>query len=126
MAYIDYNYYTNTYKGTPIAEEQFGSLAERASDVIDMVTSYLLHGVEFTQFAQLIQDNVKKATAAQVEYMFINGGETAVHGGSPSSVNIGNFSYSEGAGGEKVVSPAVICYLKPTGLLYKGVSVYGY
>lgn len=126
MAYIDYDYYTNTFKGTPISEEQFGSLAERSSDLIDIETSYVLKGVAFTQFAQLIQDNVKKATAAQVEYMFINGGETAVHGGSPSSVNIGNFSYQQAESDQKILSPMARDYLKSIGLLYKGVSVHGY
>jgi hypothetical protein len=127
MPYVDYAFYTQTFKGTSITQEQFDSLAERASDVIDMVTSYILHGVEFTRFAQLIQTNVKKAVAAQIEYMNMQGGELSVHGGSPSSVNIGNFSYQEGAGNEQqIVSPMVIQYLRPTGLLYKGVSVHGY
>ncbi|EIJ79115.1 protein gp8 [Bacillus methanolicus PB1] len=131
MAYIDKQYYDNNYNGVPIADEStFNRLAERASDVIDQMTGYLLHGQEFTQFVQFIQEQVKKATAAQIEYMVTAGGEVAVHGGgSFSSVNIGNFSYSEGEGAknlsrnEQRTSPAVIGYLRPTGLLYRGVNV---
>jgi hypothetical protein len=134
MAYIDKQYYDNNYNGVPIADEStFNRLAERASDVIDQMTGYLLHGQEFTQLAQFIQDQVKKATAAQIEYMATSG-ESVIHGSNFGSVSIGNFSYSEGSKGsndsrinrnEQRTSPAVIGYLKPTGLLYRGVSVYG-
>ncbi|PAD67026.1 hypothetical protein CHH83_20885 [Bacillus sp. 7586-K] len=124
MPYIDYTYYTDEFKGTAISQEQFDRLVVRASDLIDINTSYVLHGVDFTQFAQFIQDQVKKATAAQVEYMVMQGGETSVHGGSPSSVNIGNFSYQKGEGNEQqTMSPMTFDYLRPTGLLYRGVSV---
>jgi hypothetical protein len=127
MPYIDKTYYDETYKGMPITDpDLFDRLATRASDMIDQLTQYVLKGVEFTQFAQLIQDNVKKATAAQIEYMASLGGELAIHGGGPSSVNIGNFSYQAGSAGQQEVSPAVIKYLIPTGLLYKGVEVHGY
>jgi hypothetical protein len=130
MAYIDKQYYDNEYKGVPISDEDtFSRLAERASDIIDQMTGYLLHGQEFTQFAQFIQTQVKKAVAAQVEYM-VTAGEIVNHGSNFSSVNIGNFSYSEGSGdrinrNEQRTSPAVIEYLRPTGLLYRGVNVHG-
>jgi hypothetical protein len=123
MPYIDYTYYNGTFKGTSITQEQFDRLVVRASDLIDMITNYVLHGVEFERFAQLIQDNVKKATAAQVEYMVMQGGETSLHGGSPSSVSIGNFNYQDSGEGQQVVSPIVISYLRSIGLLYRGVSV---
>ncbi|MFS0776255.1 hypothetical protein ABC255_09635 [Neobacillus sp. 3P2-tot-E-2] len=125
MAYIDYTYYSDNYKGTAITHDQFIVLSERASDVIDQVTSYGLHGADFSELAPLIQSNVKKATAAQVEYMAIQGGELSIHGGSPTSVNIGNFSYQASNQEQPIVSPAAMNYLKPTGLLYRGVSAYG-
>jgi hypothetical protein len=133
MVYIDYKYYCDTYKGTDIEIDQFTVLAERASDLIDMLTSCSLNGVDLTLQHQLIQNNVKKATAAQVEYMANQGGELSMHGGSPASVSIGNFTYSEGGNRgqgnlsreQQIISPAVIAYLKPTGLLYRGVSTYG-
>jgi hypothetical protein len=133
MAYIDYTYYTETFKGEPITKEQFERLVERASDLVDQMTTYGLQGVDLTQAAPIIQNNVKKATAAQVEYMASQGGGMSIHGGAPASVSIGNFTYSEGGNRgqgnltreQQMVSPAVIAYLKPTGLLYRGVSTYG-
>lgn len=124
MPYIDRDYYEGVYKASSISYDVFDTLVERASDTIDMVTSYKLHGVDLESEAPLIRDNVKKATAAQIEYMVSQGGEHSIHGVAPSSVNIGNFSYQEGAG-KGIVSPAVIAYLKPTGLLYSGLNVYG-
>jgi len=127
MPYVDYGYYTESYRGVAIEEGQFNSLVVKASDAIDMVTSDALQGIELSQQPIFLQEKVKKATAAQVEYMAMNGGETAMHGGSPSSVNVGNFSYSESEGmGSQRVSPAVMDYLRPTGLLYRGVSVRDY
>jgi hypothetical protein len=124
MPYVDYSYYTDDFKGVSVTQEDFDRLVRRASDKIDSLTSYVLHRVEFTQLAQLIQENVKKATAAQVEYLVTQGGELAVHGDEPSSISISNFSYStESAGqGPRAVSPVVLEYLRPTGLLYRGVS----
>lgn len=126
MAYIDYKYYLSEYMGTEITLDQFMVLSERASDLIDMLTSYSLSGVDLTQQHQLIQTNLKKSVAAQIEYMASQGGELTMHGGSPSSVKIGNFSYQEGTEKDKqIVSPAVINYLRPTGLLYRGVNLNG-
>jgi hypothetical protein len=125
MPYIDYTYYVDTFKGTSISSEQFDLLVERASDLIDQITSYNLQGVDLTQQHQLIQNNVKKATAAQVEYMVTQGGELSIHGGSPASVSIGKFSYQASSEQQPIISPAALNYLRPTGLLYRGVSVNG-
>jgi hypothetical protein len=124
MPYIDYAYYTDDFKGVSVSAEEFDRLVRRASDKIDSLTSYVLHRADFTQLAQLIQENVKKATAAQVEYLVTLGGELAVHGDEPSSVSISNFSYStESEGkGPQTFSPVVLEYLRPTGLLYRGVN----
>lgn len=38
MIYADYNYYTDSYGGTAISEEEFSRLAAKASAYIDRVT----------------------------------------------------------------------------------------
>lgn len=126
MPYIDEAYYRDVYKGVVVDTSIFPKLEARASDVIDQITSHkiAMSTNKLADYPVFIQEQVKKATASQVEYLLLNGGESAVHGGSPSSVNIGNFSYQEGDDNH-VVSPAVIGHLQPTGLLYRGVNVYG-
>ncbi|WHY63258.1 hypothetical protein [Cytobacillus firmus] len=122
MPYIDQAFYNDVYKGTPMDTETFTMLEKRASAVIDVLTNYRLAGVDLSHKPELIRTNVKKAVAAQIEYMYSEGGELSVHGGSPSSVSIGGFSYTEGSG-VKVVSEMARSYLRPTGLLYMGVEV---
>lgn len=124
MAYIDKTYYDETYKGVPIDNaDTFSRLSERASDMIDQITGYKIKDInDLTAFQQ---SQVKKATAAQTEFLAISGSESAVHGDSFQSVGIGSFNYSKNTGeSEKRISPSVVGYLKQTGLLYSGVSVY--
>lgn len=126
MSYIDKDFYDNVYKGTPIDDSaEFERLAERASDMIDQITQYVLKNIEFERLAQVLQDMVKKATAAQTEYLFQNG-ESIIHdNGDLNNVSVGNFSYSTGNGGNNRISPAVYDYLKYSGLLYTGVHTHG-
>lgn len=135
MAYIDYKYYSDDFKGKPIPEEQFGALAERASDIIDIVTNYALSEIDINSLPSMFSKCIKKATAAQTEYIYSKGGTTAINGGnedSLSSVNLGSFSYQEDDSQttltreQKMLSPLVLEYLKPTGLLYSGLDVHSH
>ncbi|MBB6446463.1 hypothetical protein [Bacillus benzoevorans] len=121
--YVDSAYYHDTYNGVPIEDaDLFARLGSRAADLINQLTKYAIHGDNLTKFHSIVQENVKKAVCAQIEYMLQNGGETSIHGGSPASVSVGNFSYQGGAGNE-IVSPAAISHLRSVGLLYSGLSV---
>lgn len=133
MPYIDETYYNETYKGKTAAAETLAVFLDRASDVIDQVTGYKIPnagGIE--NYSDFIQAQVKKATAAQAEFLILSGDSSAANTGTAAaglqSVNIGSFSYNKsaaplsGASGGRT-SPAVIEYLKPTGLLYTGVMV---
>ncbi len=122
MAYIDYTYYTDVYKGVPIPDaDTFSRLSERASELIDQVTNYTIQ--DLAALTTFTQEQVKKATAAQVEY-FALAGDSVTHGVSEfQNVKLGDFSYSTDGAAQNVVSPAVLSYLRPTGLLYRGVTV---
>lgn len=130
MAYITPEYYTDEYKGAD-AGEDLGRYIQRASDMIDQVTNYSLAGVEFERLAQFIQDQVKKATAAQVEFYVVQGGPETVDAGTHDAgqVRVGSFSYggsSRGTSGRREpvrVSPTALGFLEPTGLLYRGLGV---
>lgn len=133
MAYIDAEYYNNVYKGVD-AGEDFERYAERASDLIDQVTGYKI--ADLAALHPRIQELVKKATAAQVEFYALNGGPEGVDGstdGSFSQVSIGAFQYQSGRINQQIpagkqehrLAPAALAYLEPTGLLYQGVRVYG-
>ena len=133
VAYIDAEYYNNTYKGVD-AGDDLDRYIERASDLVDQVTGYKI--VDLSALHPRIQELVKKATAAQVEFYVLNGGPEGVDGstdGSFSQVSIGAFQYQSGRINQQIpagkqehrVAPAALAYLEPTGLLYQGVRVYG-
>ena len=129
--YADETYYNNTYLGIAIDSTELTRMLARASDYIDMLTNYKLKAIDINTLDPFFQDQIKKATCAQVEVWQKQGGIDVV-GAGYDSVNIGNFSYSGGSGSsgsdssQSQVDANVIGYLKPTGLLYSGVSRYGY
>ncbi|MEC2212645.1 hypothetical protein P9G44_18365 [Bacillus paralicheniformis] len=137
MAYITPDYYKNDYLGAPApSDEELNRYIKRASDIIDEVTSYRLYGGKFDKIPDIIQDIVRKATAAQVEFYVVKGGAAEVDAGEGSnmdSVSVGSFSYSGGSGGADSnsgrdagrISPAALSLLSTTGLLYRGVFVRG-
>lgn len=129
MPYIDFDYYTNTYQGSPVDEDAFPRLAQRASEVIDSVTQYRIRDID--KLPPFFQKQVKNATAAQVEFYQVNGGYEALIEQDFSNVRIGNFNYGgNGSGGGSSISAddcskKVFDFLEPTGLLYRGVHTRG-
>ena len=127
MGYITTEYYTDTFKGASAGDE-LEKYIERATDVIDEVTNWKLHSQDIEIMPDIIKDQVKKATALQVEFYVMQGGDEAVNAGEDdlSQVRVGSFQYHQKENGKGVnasrVSPAAINALKPTGLLYSGIS----
>ncbi|MBL3785570.1 hypothetical protein IRV21_25785 [Bacillus cereus] len=132
MAYIDTDYYTNIYKGMPIEDpDMLKRMIVRASDVIDQIINYKLSGVDFDKVAPFIKEQVMKATAAQTEYIALYGETSANTMIDTPVMQVGKFRYgllrggkSEGAGKDARIAQGTIAFLRPTGLLYSGVSVH--
>lgn len=85
MAYADYTFYTETYKGT-LSEAAFGRLSERASDYIDARTNYVL---KKSGIPAEYEERVMKCCCALAEAMDKN-----EKGGVKSSESVGNYSVS--------------------------------
>lgn len=84
MAYADYKFYTDTYKGT-LSEAAFGRLSERASDYIDARTNYVLKKGIPAEY----DERVQKCCCALAEV--INSCES---GGIKSSETVEGYSVS--------------------------------
>lgn len=133
MPYIDYQFYTNDYKGVPLSEDVFSSLVGRVSDLIDIATNFKIEAISFEKLPVVIQSRIKKAVAAQLEYIHVNGGIEATQSEGMQQASIGRFSYSKTASQAQSANKSVhqtICpvasdYLRATGLLYSGVATYG-
>ncbi|CAI8882425.1 hypothetical protein [Bacillus sp. IT-79MI2] len=133
MSYIDADYYNNEYKGTPVSDAALlERLIGRASDQIDHIINYKLEGVDFDKLAPFIKKQVKKATAAQVELLAINGETSATVSEGGGGFSVGSYSEDGVSAGDNNTSNfytqyaiSVTKFLRPTGLLYAGVCVHG-
>lgn len=123
MPYITYEYYSTDYMGELVDEQAFPRLERRASEMIDELTHFAIQQHGFDNYPTFTQTQVKKATAAMVEYLSAIGITHSNFSTEPQQVNIGKFSYSGGgASGMSRFPSGVLSYLSHTGLLYSGIS----
>ena len=136
MAYADYEYYTTTYLGTAIKEDDFPRMALRANSFLD----YYTQG-RAAQNADL--DALKMACCAIAEqYQYIDTAQSLAQkslsasldsGGELQSQTVGSWSKTYRSGGESAqqalssvqtaqaaLGAIVQQYLSGTGLLYRG------
>lgn len=125
MSYVDETYYSDTFHGEPVDPADFPSLCERAGELIEELTLYRLTPVTFLAMPETVQNLVKKAVCAQIEYLDANGGADLDNGSGIQSATLGKFSYAGSAGAngsteQSRFSPRAERILWPTGLTYKG------
>lgn len=125
MSYVDEAYYNDTFYGEPVDSADFPSLCERAGELIEELTLYRLTPITFLAMPESVQDLVKKAVCAQIEYLDANGGSDLDNGTGIQSATLGKFSYSGSAGvngstEQSRFSPRAERILWPTGLTYRG------
>lgn len=96
MEYVDKTYYDETYKGESIANDEFPKFNKRSQDIIDSLTNYKILQIGFDNLKTNVQELIKKAVCAQIEYFKVEGIESNISGVSSSSqsVSISGFSYS--------------------------------
>lgn len=124
MPYIDKVYFRSKSTQT-IDDSELDVLIDYASDIIESMTMNL-QGVSFGMLPSAVQEKVKKATVAQVDTLYLNGGIEDLSGGDFQSATIGKFSYGLGSRGTGQIessipiSPMINIILGATGLLYRG------
>lgn len=126
MAYITWAFFQLYDPATTLTQDEFTPLAERASDVIDMITlRRIAKRGGLSAFSSQCVEGIQKATAAQVQCLDEEGGI----GGTFSSISIGKFSYTQNKNGNREVingipiAPLVRAYLDACpGLTYTGIE----
>lgn len=121
MAYIDSAYYT-AWGGT--VTEDFDTLANRASDIVDMLTRFKAR--DFDTLTEFQQEMIQKATCCQVDFFAEYGLNSTQDGGGTWTVGKVSVGRSNGIYGEytaKGLSPSAVSYLEQSGLMYRGVMV---
>lgn len=125
MPYVDREYYVGTFKGEPVDDADFPSLCMRAEELIEEMTMYRITPTTVLAMPEAVQERVKMAVCAQIEYLDANGGSDMDNGADLQSAGLGRFNYtkSSGANGsteQSMYAPRAIRLLAPTGLLYRG------
>lgn len=128
MPYVDSKYYLDTFKGEPVDDADFPSLCMRAGEIIEEMTMYRVTPVTILAMPEGVQERVKMAVCAQIEYLDANGGADMDNGADLQSAGLGKFNYAKSAGAngsteQSMYAPRAIRLLAPTGLLYKGGGV---
>ena len=127
MNYIDIDFYEEFTK-TKIDEDTFDQLVEVAARIIDDKT--MNRAPNFDTFPDFVKERIQKATASQVKKLVKDGGMNAIDKANLVSESIGSYNYTKASKNEKQVetingievSPMVDVYLRPTGLLYRGIG----
>ncbi|MGV0167171.1 hypothetical protein ACRYI5_01065 [Furfurilactobacillus sp. WILCCON 0119] len=137
MQMVDQGFYSSTYYGEPLKDDaDFNRLEARAEE---LVNEYANHYFDSHNLEDLPLDadrlNVKKAICAQIEWFLDAGGVEELANAKQSAgglthVSVGKFNYDKAASvslprGTAQRSNMAINYLRPTGLLYRGVGQYG-
>lgn len=118
--YADYTYYTTTYLGSALTEEEFARAVTRASSFLD----YYTRGKAKTYTG----DELKMCCCALAEqYQIIENAQTqSMSGGELQSQTVGAWSktYKSGtetaAAARETLAGIAMQYLGHTGLLYRG------
>lgn len=126
-AFVDFEFYTDTYQGNTIPEADFVSLANSASALVNAQSFGRAESTIDAGTDTVLVGKIKMATCAAAEVFYQDSISTA--GSGPiQSESIGNYSVtyalSEGAtfNKEQKASLAVRLYLETTGILYKGLD----
>ena len=125
QTYVDEVYYTDEFEGTPVEKDKFSRFSKRASELVDALTEYQIPKIGLDKFSDGVQELIKKACCAQIEYYQIEGIDVDVTGTPKSSLSysIGDYSRSASGGSSSRqsgrVAPSCLVFLEGTGLLRK-------
>lgn len=116
MAYVDYNYYKDTYRGT-LDEDTAAKLLEESSDQVDRLTYGRIRKRGFDNLTEYQQEMIKKAVCYQVDFLD-NYGEylsSPLSGFSIGDVSLSFGKENQGPGGI-IADKKTLDYLAQTGL----------
>lgn len=71
--YVDKEYYSNTFKGKTIPDEDIEKYLELAQEKIDSITYNRIVAICFDNLTEFQKEKISKAICYQAEYIFKNG-----------------------------------------------------
>lgn len=130
-AIVDFQYYSETYKGNEADETSFPALYAHASRIVSVMTRWQVTEETFSNFPSITQTQIQLAICSQIDFLAINGIDEMNSGEGSNGFTVGKVSvhgsnsYNPGKRGamSAYISPAATMYLEQTGLMYPGVGV---
>ena len=129
-AIVDFQYYSETYKGNEADETSFPALNAHASRVIGAMTRWQVDETTIDELPSFTQTLYRLAVCSQIDFLAINGVDSLNSGGevgfTVGKVRVdGRAKASAGGAMSANISPAAISYLEQTGLMNPAVPVVG-
>ena len=117
--YVDKEYYSNTFTGKKIPEEELDKYLTLASEKIDDITFNRIEGIGFDKLTTFQKECIQKAVCYQAEYYFEHGATASI--GKVSSFSVLdisiNTSKEEETDAEKVsMDEIAYMHIKKSGL----------
>ena len=125
-AFIDLEYYVNTYKGVAVPADSFYRYAERASTAVDFHTFERASAIITAAEDTALINKIKMATCAAADALY--NADSQANGGSIASEKVGDYSVNYAVSPDTAltinakVSNAMREYLAFTGLLFRGMD----
>ena len=123
MAYLTYAEYAAISGEVPA--EDFPQFDKAAENIIDLETQYQ---IDMTTLPSKIQSLVKKAVAAEIDFLMVYGLDVVYSGSKPQGFRVGEVSVTNSSSHEAkftVLSPIAESILELTGLLSRHAHVVG-
>jgi len=131
MPYADFAYYTGTYLGTALSEQEFPACARKASILIDDLTFGRTGKLSASQIPDAVRDAACSAAEIYADYLAKkNAALKATKSGTVKSESNDGFSVSYAdynaeqarISAESEMSEEITIYLANTGLMFRGWS----
>lgn len=131
MPYADFAYYTGTYLGTALSEQEFPACARKASILIDDLTFGRTGKLSASQIPDAVRDAACSAAEIYADYLAKkNAALKATKSGTVKSESNDGFSVSYAdynaeqarISAESEMSEEITIYLAKTGLMFRGWS----
>lgn len=111
MAYIDYEYYSNRFKGTTIPLADFEHVSLRAEEYINYITNNRITDISVP---------VQHACCAVAEKLYSMGAREGIRSETTDGYSV---TYADNATLHHLLYGSAEVYLADTGLLYRGVCL---
>ncbi len=114
MSYADATYYKTTFQGVIVPDNELDSYLQKASNAIDQLTYNRIFAVALDKLTAFQQNSVKMAVCHQAEHLYMLA--SVPEGVTNYSINGISMTF----GTSRNHSDQALNYLKPTGLMYRG------